>query len=167
VSAQQFKNKDFYRYVLATAEAYEIDVSKIAFSLVEADMIRSGLDWNTILDPYVNAGFTFVIDDFGDKFSIFPYLDELPIKCACLKPYLLDKIGTNTKTKAYVIGLSKTLESMGIKAEFLNVRKQGEIELLAAIGIDYFTGPYYGEPLTVEALRGDGESLDEEVSADE
>ena len=167
VSAQQFKNKDFYRYVLATAEAYEIDVSKITFSLVEADMIRSGLDWNTILDPYVNAGFTFVIDDFGDKFSTFPYLDELPIKCACLKPYLLDKIGTNTKTKAYVIGLSKTLESMGIKAEFLNVRKQGEIELLAAIGIDYFTGPYYGEPLTVEALRGDGESLDEEVSADE
>jgi EAL domain-containing protein (putative c-di-GMP-specific phosphodiesterase class I) len=78
---------------------------------------------------------------------------------------LLDKIGTNTKTKAYVIGISKMLESMGIKAEFLNVRKQSEVELLAAIGIDYFAGDYYGKPLTVGALRGDCESLDEEVES--
>ena len=167
VSAQQFKNKDFFRYVVETAEDYEIDPSNICFALVEADMIRSGLDWNTVLDSYVNAGFTFVIDELGDKFSMLPYLDELPIKCVCLKPYLLDKIGTNTKTKAYVIGLSKMLESMGIKAEFLNVRKQSELELLTAIGIDYFAGDFYGEPLTIGALRGDDEPCDEEVDADE
>ena len=164
VSAQQFKNKDFYRYVIETAESYEIEPTSITFALVEADMICSGMDWKTALEPYVNAGFSFIVDDFGDKFSILPYLDELPIRCACLKPYLLDKIGTNTRTKAYVIGISKMLESMGIKAEFLNVRKQSEIELLAAIGIDYFAGDLYGEPLTVGALRGDGESFDEEVA---
>ena len=107
-----------------------------------------------------------MVDDAGDKLSIFPYLDELPIRCVCLKPYLLDKIGTNTKTKAYVIGVSKMLESMGIKAEFLNVRKQSEIDLLTAIGIDYFAGDLYGEPLTIGALRGDTESS-EEVDADE
>ena len=166
VSAQQFKNKDFYRYVTETAESYEIDPSKICLSLVEADMIRSGIDWNTVLDSYINAGFTFEVDEFGDKFSIFPYLDELPIKSVCLKKHLLDKMGTNTKTKAYVIGLSKTLESMGIKAEFSNVRKQSEVELLAAIGIDYFAGELYGEPLTIGVLRGDDES-DGEVAADE
>ena len=167
VSAQQFKNKDFYRYVIETAESYEIDPSKICFSLVEADMIRSGLEWNTVLDSFVNAGFTFVVEEAGDKFSIFPYLDELPIKSVCLKGYLLDKIGTNTKTKAYVIGISKMLEAMGIDAEFSNVRKQSEIELLAAIGIDYFSGDYYGAPLTVEALRGEAESFEKEVAADE
>ena len=164
VSAQQFKNKDFYRYVLKTVEDYEIEPDRITFALIEADMISSAVDWSAILDSYVNAGFSFIVDDAGDKFSILPYLDELPIKCVCLKPYLLDKIGTNTKTKAYVIGLSKMLEAMGIKAEFLNVRKQSEVDLLAAIGIDYFAGDLYGEPLTVEALRGDGESFDEEVA---
>ena len=87
-------------------------------------------------------------------------------KNVCLKKHLLDKMGTNTKTKAYVIGLSKTLESMGIKAEFSNVRKQSEVELLAAIGIDYFAGELYGEPLTIGVLRGDDES-DGEVAADE
>ena len=165
VSAQQFKNKDFYRYVIETVEAYEIEPEKIIFALIEADMVSSAIDWSDMLTPYVNAGFSFIVDDAGDKFSIFPYLDELPIKCVCLKPYLLEKIGTNTKTKAYVIGVSKMLESMGIKAEFLNVRKQSEIDLLTAIGIDYFAGDLYGEPLTVEALRGDGESDDEEVAA--
>ena len=167
VSAQQFKNRDFYRYVMEITENYEIDPTKICFALLEADMIRSALDWNTVLDPYVNAGFTFVVDDAGDKFSIFPYLDELPIKCVCLKPYLLDKLGTNTKTKAYVIGLSKMLESMGIKAEFANVRKQSEVDLLTAIGIDYFAGELYGEPLMIGALRGDAESFDEEVAFNE
>ena len=166
VSAQQFKNKDFFRYVIETAESYEIDPSKICFSLVEADMIRSGIDWNTVLDSYVNAGFTFEVDEFGDKFSILPYLDELPIKSICFKKHFLDKIGTNTKTKSYVIGISKMIEYMGIKAEFSNVRKQSEVELLAAIGIDYFAGELYGEPLTIGALRGDDESL-EEVAADE
>jgi EAL domain-containing protein (putative c-di-GMP-specific phosphodiesterase class I) len=165
VSAQQFKNKDFYRYVTETAESYEIDPSNICFALVEADMIRSAVDWNSVLDSYVSAGFSFIIDEMGDKFSMLPFLDELPIKCVCLKPYLLDKMGTNTKTKAYVIGLSKMLESMGIKAEFLNVRKQSETELLAAIGIDYFAGDLYGEPLTIGALRGDTESIDEEVDS--
>ena len=167
VSAQQFKNNDFYRYVIETAEYYEIEPSNICFALIEADMISSGLNWNTILDSYVNAGFSFIVDDAGDKFSIFPYLDELPIKCVCMKPHLLDKIGTHTKTKAYVIGISKMLESMGIKAEFSNVRKQSEIDLLTAIGIDYFAGSFYGEPLTVNALRGDVDSCSEEVDADE
>ena len=54
---------------------------------------------------------------------------------------------------------------MGIKAEFLNVRKQSELDLLVAIGIDYFTGSYYGEPVTIGMLRG--ESSEEEVLADE
>ena len=165
VSAQQFRNNDFYHYVLKTTEAYEIDPSKICFSLIEADMVREALDWKDILDRYVGAGFSFVIDDVGDTFSMLPYFDELPIKCACLKPYLIDKIGTNTKTKAYVIGLSKMLESMGIKAEFLNVRKQSEVDLLTAIGIDYFAGDLYGEPFTVGALRGEDESLGKEVDA--
>ena len=167
ISAQQFGNKDFYRYVIETAESYEIDPACICFSLVEADMISSGLDWGSVLEPYVNAGFSFIVDEACDKFSIFPYLDELPIKSVCLKPYLLDKMMTHTKTKAYVIGISKMLESMGIKAEFLNVRKQSEVDLLTAIGIDYFAGDLYGEPLTIGELRGDAESDDEEVNADE
>ena len=41
-----------------------------------------------------------------------------------------------------------------------------EVELLAAIGIDYFAGELYGEPLTIGVLRGDDES-DGEVAADE
>lgn len=167
VSAQQFKNKDFYRYALETAEQYEVEPSNICFALLEADMVSSGLDWIDVLAPYANAGFSFIVDEACDRLSIFPYLDELPVRCVCLKPHLIEKIGMNTKTKAYVIGVSKMLESMGIKAEFLNVRKQSEYELLAAIGIDYFAGDLYGGPFTVEALRGDGESFDKEESADE
>ncbi len=167
ISAQQFKNKDFYKYVTKMAEHYEIECSKISFAIVEADMISSAVEWNTVLDRYVSAGFGFVVEDFGDKFSILPALDELPIKAICMKKHLLDKISTNTKTKSYVIGIIKMLRYMDIEVMFSDVRKHSESELLTAIGVKYLRGAHYGEPLTIEQLRGDEEPEKKEVAADD
>lgn len=167
VSAQQFKGKDFYQYVNETAESYEIEPSKISFALLEADMISSAIEWNCVLDRYVSAGFGFVVEEAGDKFSIIPSLDELPIKTVCMKQHLLGKIGTNTKTKAFVIGVIKMLDSMGIDVMFSDVRKNSDAELLTAIGVKYMRGAHYGEPLTIEQLRGDEDAADKEVAADD
>ena len=130
-------------------------------------MISSAVEWNAVLDRYVSAGFGFVVEDFGDKFSILPALDELPIKKICMKQHFLDKISTNTKTKSYVIGIIKMLRHMDVEVMFSDVRKHSESELLTAIGVKYLRGAHYGEPLTIEQLRGDEEPEKKEVAADD
>ena len=167
VSAEQFKNKEFYRYVIETADSYEIEHNKICFSLVEADMVSSAIEWRDALAPYVSAGFKFSVNNAGDRFSIISALDDLPIASVCMKVGFLDGITTSSKTKALVIGYIKMLETMEIDAEFSNVRKSTDAELLVAIGVKYLSGDYYGESVTVETLRGDGMTPEKEVAADE
>ena len=47
------------------------------------------------------------------------------------------------------------------------VRKQADGDFLYALGINVLSGSRFGNPITIEALRGDDESLDKEVEADE
>ncbi len=167
VSAQQFKNNEFYNYVIDTADSYEIEHNKICFSMLEADMVGSAIDWNDVLDRYIDAGFTFEISDLGDPLSMVPFLDELPISRVCFKSLFVDKVNVNTKTKAYIIGLVRMLESMGLDTSIDDVRKHTDRDFLYALGINVLSGSCFGEPMTIEALRGDDESLDKEVEADE
>ena len=165
VSAEQFKNKEFYRYVIDTADSYEIEHYKICFSLVEADMVSSAIDWKDIMGRYIEAGFSFEISEMGDSLSMVPLLDELLISRVCFKSYFIEKVTVNTKTKAMLIGLVRMLESMGLDTAIDDVRKQTEKELLWALGINVLSGGCFGKPLTIEALRGDDECLDKEVEA--
>ena len=167
ISAQQFKNKDFYRYVMEITASYEVEPSKICFALTEADMVSSAIEWRDALAPYVSAGFKFSVNNAGDRFSIISALDDLPIASVCMKVGFLDGMTTSSKTKALVIGYIKMLETMEIDAEFSNVRKSTDAELLVAIGVKYLSGDYYGESVTVETLRGDGMTPEKEVAADE
>lgn len=165
VSAQQFKNKDFYKYVIETTDSYEIEHDKICFSLIEADMLSSAIDWRDVLDRYVGAGFSFEIAELGDTLSMVPMLDELPIKRVCFKSYLIEKVSLNTKTKAYLIGMIKMLESMGLDTAIDGISNKEDRDLFWALGINVLSGNRLGKPLTIEALRGDEESLDKEVEA--
>ena len=167
VSAQQFKNKEFYNYVIDTADSYEVEHNKICFSLIEADMVSSAIDWKDILNRYVEAGFSFEICELGDTLSMVPYLDEIAIAKVCFKSHFVEKVNLNTKTKAYIIGLVRMLESMGLDTAIDDVRKQSDRDFLYALGINVLSGSCFGEPMTIEALRGDDESLDKEVEADE
>ena len=165
VSAEQFKNKEFYRYVIETADSYEIEHNKICFSLVEADMVSSAIDWKDVLTRYIDAGFSFEICDMGDTLSMVPLLDELLISRVCFKSHFVEKVNVNTKTKAYIIGLVRMLESMGLDTAIDDVRKQTEKDFLYALGINVLSGGCFGTPLTIEALRGDEDILDKEVEA--
>ena len=167
VSAQQFKNKEFYRYVIDTADSYEIEHDKICFSMVEADMVASAIDWKDVLDRYVEAGFSFEIAEVGDALSMVPSLDEICVSRVCFKSHFVEKVNVNTKTKAYIIGLVRMLESMGLDTAIDDVRKQADGDFLYALGINVLSGSRFGNPITIEALRGDDESLDKEVEADE
>ena len=167
ISAQQFKSDEFYKYVVNTLQEYEIECSKISFAVLEADMISSAVEWSAILDKYAAAGFGFVAEGLGDKFSILPALDDLPIKTVCMKEELLEKMGMNTKTKSYVIGIIKMLHYMDVDVMFADVRRKSESDLLTNLGVKHLRGAYYGEPLTIEQLRGDEELEDKEVAADE
>lgn len=164
VSAQQFKNKDFYKYVTETAQSYEVEPSKICFSLVEADMVSSAIEWEDVINRYVSAGFSFEICDVGDTLSMVPLLDELCVARVCFKSHFVEKVNLNTKTKAYIIGLVRMLEAMGLDTAIGGVRKQSENDLLYALGINVLSGSYFGKALTIEELRGDS---DKEVEADE
>ena len=84
-----------------------------------------------------------------------------------MKSGFLGYLTANSKTKALVIGFVKMLEGMEIDAEFSDIRKSTDAELLTAIGVKYFSGDHYGAPVTIEILRGDSDTLEKEVAADE
>lgn len=167
ISAQQFENKEFLAYVLETAESYEVEPSKICFAITEAEIVNSAIEWKDVLRPYVEAGFSFCVDEAGDRFSILLAIDDLPIESVCMKSGFLGDVTTNTKTKSLVIGFVKMLEGMEIDAEFSDIRKSTDAELLTAIGVKYFSGDHYGAPVTIETLRGDSDTPEKEVAADE
>ena len=93
-----------------------------------------------------------MIEDFGSSASMFALLDEVPIGKVCFKSHYLEKMGTNTKTKAFVIGTVKTLSSMDIKPVMCNVKTQSEADFLAAIGVKLILGEVWGDAIDASGI---------------
>jgi len=156
-SAAQFEKKGFVKFLVKTADQYEVEHERILLALSEYQMANSDLDWTAITEELRHEGFGVVLDGFGDSSALLSRLDSLAVDRICMKAEYTARLSENSKTYSVVAGMVKIAYALHISVMFEGVENRATEGDLLRIKAKYATGALYGEPLSYKEFK---EALD-------
>ncbi len=130
----------------------------ICFEITETAAISNLKESSLFIETLRTRGCKFALDDFGSGFSSFNYLKSLPVDFLKIDGSLVTDIAEDKVSRQMVIAVNDIAHSLGCRtiAEF--VENEGILSELAAIGVDYAQGYYFGKPAPLPLIEL-GESL--------
>lgn len=159
LSGHSICDEKFDRFLTRRFERYGINPKKICFEITET-MVMTRLDQTLkFIEKYKAKGCQFAIDDFGTGFSSYAYLKQLPVDYLKIDGVFIKDIDTDPVDFALAKSIKEVAQAVGLKTVAEFVSRQGIVEKLNEIGIDYHQGYYYHTPeLLSENIELDSKS---------
>lgn len=148
ISVNSFASPDFSSFLIATAEKFDVDISRIILEVTESEIMQDAIRCMEIMMNLRMKKFGLSIDDFGtghssmEKLKIIPFT-ELKIDRAFVRD--ADKSSTAKFIVESSIELAKKL-NMKIVAEGVETRKNWM--MVEQMGCDLAQGFYCGAPMS-------------------
>jgi len=120
---------------------------QVIFEIVESSDIEDFVKVKQFIAEFRKLGVRFAIDDFGTGYSNFSHLFELSPDYVKIDGSLVKNIATDQKSYLLVRAIVRLAKHMKIKtiAEF--VSNEEIYDICYKLGVDYFQGYYFAEPL--------------------
>jgi len=146
VSIEDISSDLFIDFIVS--ELQKDDLGKyITFELLENENIQ---DYNIVIG-FINKvksfGCQIAIDDFGSGYSNFSYLVNLKPDYIKIDGSLIKNIDKDKNAYIITASISDIARKLGIKTVAEFVHSKEIFEIVKEIGIDYFQGYYFSEPL--------------------
>ena len=121
--------------------------NQVILEIVESTNIEDFKQVQAFIAEFQSMGVRIAIDDFGSGYSNFANIMELEPDYLKIDGSLIKNIDTDEKSYILVRGIVSMAQEFGIKtiAEF--VSKKEIFDICYDLGIDYFQGFYFSEPL--------------------
>ncbi|MCX7788954.1 MAG: EAL domain-containing protein [Spirochaetes bacterium] len=147
ISAASIADEKLFDYITATFLAYRVSPALFCFEITETAAIQNFSRATTLIKNLREFGCTFALDDFGNGFSSFSYLKNLPVDYLKIDGSYVQNVLENPIDLALVMAVNDIGHVMGMKtiAEFVEseeIRKK-----LQDIGVDYGQGYLFSQPL--------------------
>ncbi len=152
-STAHFEKKGFVKFLVKTADQYEIEHERILLAINEYQMANTSLDWTEITEELHREGFGVLLDGFGDSSALLSQLDSLRVDRICMKAEYTARLSENPNTYSVVAGLVKIAYALHIGVMFEGVERRATEGDLLRVGARYAMGALYGEPLSYKELR--------------
>ncbi|QLG87860.1 EAL domain-containing protein [Chitinibacter bivalviorum] len=139
-------NKQTLAFILQQLDMTLVPPYAICFEITETAAISNLKESSVFIETLRTRGCKFALDDFGSGFSSFNYLKTLPVDFLKIDGSLVTDIADDKVSRQMVIAVNDIAHSLGCKtiAEF--VENEAILHELAAIGVDYAQGFYFGKP---------------------
>jgi len=147
ISAASIADEKLFDYITATFIHYKVSPSLICFEITETVAIQNFSRATTLIKNLKEFGCTFALDDFGNGFTSFAYLKNLPVDYLKIDGSYVQNILENPIDLALVMAVNDIGHVMGMKtiAEF--VESEEIRQKLQEIGVDYGQGYLFSQPL--------------------
>ncbi|WP_273428731.1 EAL domain-containing protein [Chitinibacter tainanensis] len=138
--------KQTLAFILAQLDQAQVPPYLICFEITETAAIANLKESSIFIETLRTRGCKFALDDFGSGFSSFNYLKSLPVDYLKIDGSLVTDIAHDKVSRQMVIAVNDIAHSLGCKtiAEF--VENEAILQELAAIGVDYAQGYFFGKP---------------------
>ncbi len=125
----------------------------VIFEIVESSDIDDFEKVKDFIDEFRVLGVRIAIDDFGTGYSNFNHIIELSPDFLKIDGSLVKNIDKDRKSYLLVRTIVKMARHLGIKtiAEFVST--EAIYHICYKMGVDYFQGYYFSEPLEEERVR--------------
>jgi diguanylate cyclase (GGDEF)-like protein/PAS domain S-box-containing protein len=153
ISGASVKDEVFLNYVISAFHEAQVDPSIFCFEVTETTAIESLSRAVGFMNRLRKIGVSFALDDFGNGFTSFAYLKNLPVDYLKIDGSFVRDVDTDPISLAMVEAIHRIGHVMGMKtiAEF--VTSPSVKQKLAGIGVDYVQGYEIARPAPVVALK--------------
>lgn len=118
----------------------------LVFEITERQLVDDFDRLKQQLQPLIDFGFRFALDDFGSGYSSFLYLAQLPVAFLKIEGWMIQNMWDNPRIAAMLESIVLFAKHQGITtiAEFIEDERTAE--RLQEMGVDWGQGYYFGRP---------------------
>jgi diguanylate cyclase (GGDEF)-like protein/PAS domain S-box-containing protein len=158
ISGASLADDNLFDYITARIGEYGVAPGDFCFEITETTAISNLSRAMNFIKKLKNIGCTFALDDFGNGFSSFAYLKNLPFDYLKLDGSFVKGIDKDEIDLAMVEAVNKIGHILGMQtiAEF--VKDSAIMERLKTIGVDYGQGYEIARPSPLNDMIFSGES---------
>ncbi len=151
VSLRQMYSIDYVEKLLQLTKNYHLEPEWITIEITESQALVGSIKRGNPLKEIASAGFRLSIDDFGQGYSSFSSLQEMPLNELKIDMSFVRNMKTEKGLRIVkaIVELAKILD-LGTIGE--GVEDKDEYEILSEIGVDKLQGYYIGQPMAFEEI---------------
>ncbi len=118
----------------------------LVFEITERQFVEDFDRLRQQLQPLIDFGFRFALDDFGSGYSSFLYLAQLPVAFLKIEGWMIQNMWDNPRIAAMLESVVLFAKHQGITtiAEFIEDERTAA--RLQEMGVDWGQGYYFGHP---------------------
>jgi diguanylate cyclase (GGDEF)-like protein/PAS domain S-box-containing protein len=150
ISGKQLDRLELVIHIEEVIREFAIPPSSLNLEITESLLMESKEPLYNELQRIRDLGVNLQVDDFGEGYSSFRYLQSLPVNSLKIDSAYIQRLGTggsNSEIVRSIVGLAKSL-GMSVTAE--GVETETQIQLLKEVGCPFVQGFYFSEPVNGE-----------------
>jgi diguanylate cyclase (GGDEF)-like protein len=149
-SRQLLRGRSVVDHFCETLQHFGEQVDRFEFELTESAL--TGSDGATVLDAFVEAGFSLSIDDFGTGYSSLGYLKRFQVGTLKIDQSFVRGLPQNGENAAIVVAVIQMAQALNIKVVAEGVETEAQAGFLQAAGCDVLQGYWLGRPMQTAQL---------------
>ena len=153
VSANQFLDDGFERFVLDVTARYRIDRTLLKLELTESVMIANFELVIARMTRLRAEGIATALDDFGTGYSSLGYLKRLPLEQLKIDRSFVQDMLDNERSAALARSVLQIGTDLGLDVLAEGVETQAQFDYLREIGCTRFQGYLFGRPVPLESFK--------------
>ena len=147
LSGHVFEDQALAARIVEGLEEYKLSGKSVVFEVTEQIAVRYMDRASSLIQSLKNVGCRFALDDFGTGFSSYGYIKNLPIDFIKISGSFIEDIRKDKVDQVMVRSIVQVAQALGKQTVAENIESKATLKLLKKMGIDFFQGKYFGEPL--------------------
>lgn len=147
VSADQFRQPDFYEKIIGILDETGVDPKTIELEITESITIENFDKTITLLNKLREYGLEICIDDFGTGYSSMTYLQKIPFNKLKIDKSFIDNIHLNNDSASITRAIVALAHNLSLIVVAEGVETKAQYDYLNAIDCDQAQGFFLSRPL--------------------
>lgn len=147
LSGHVFEDQALASRIVEGLDENKLSGKSVVFEVTEQAAVRYMDRASSLIQSLKNVGCRFALDDFGTGFSSYSYIKNLPIDFIKISGFFIEDIKNDKVDQVMVRSIVQVAQALGKQTIAENVEDKTTLKMLKKMGIDFFQGKYFGEPL--------------------
>ena len=147
LSGHVFEDQALAARIVDGLDENKLSGESVVFEVTEQVAVRYMDRASSLIQSLKNVGCRFALDDFGTGFSSYGYIKNLPIDFIKISGSFIEDIRKDKVDQVMVRSIVQIAQALGKQTVAENIEGKSTLKMLKKMGIDFFQGKYFGEPL--------------------
>lgn len=152
LSPLQLHDLNITKVIEQQANKYGVNLRQVVIEITETALLENSEATVETLNSIKSLGCDLALDDFGTGYSSISHLLLYPIDVVKFDKSLLDGALSSEKKRHVIEGLTKMLNSIGIRTVAEGAESMEQAELCEKIGVSSIQGYVFAKPMTADEL---------------